>query len=209
MSSEKKKLVMFDFDGVLINTQHFWYKLHLSVNEGLTWEKFSDMSNGNFIEKQKELLENKEYNWPKNYEESFDHALHHEFTVQDILHDAILYLSDHYQMAIVSSASNKILNKFLKKENLDTCFDDILGYEDHSSKVIKINGLLEKYNIEKKDAVIITDTLGDVREANEAGVYSIGVLWGLHTEDILKQGNPVKIIANPNELLVAIQDVLK
>lgn len=206
---EKKKLVMFDFDGVLINTQHFWYQLHKSANEGLTWEKFSEMSNGNFIEKQKELKENGEYNWPKDYEESFDNALHREFSVQDILHDTILYLKDHYQMAIVSSASNKILNKFLKKENLDTCFDDILGYEDHSSKVIKINGLLEKYNIEKNNAVLITDTLGDVREANDSGVYSIGVLWGLHTEDILKQGNPAKIIANPNELLGAIKDVLK
>lgn len=206
---EYKKLVMFDFDGVLINTQHFWYKLHLSANEGLTWEKFLDMSNGNFIDKQNELLESGEYNWPKDYEETYDNALHHEFTIEDILHDTILYLSDHYQMAVVSSASNKILKKFLKKENLDGCFDDILGYEDHSSKVIKINGLLKKYNIDKTDAVIITDTLGDVREANEAGVYSIGVLWGLHTEDILKQGNPIKIIADPNELLVAIKDVLK
>ncbi|MDQ3245081.1 MAG: HAD hydrolase-like protein [bacterium] len=155
--NENKKLVMFDFDGVLINTQH----------------------------------------------------LDNDFSVDDILHDAVLYLADKYELAIVSSASNKILNTFLKKENLDGCFKDVLGYEEHSSKVVRINSLLKKYNIEAKDSVLITDTLGDLKEANEAGAKSIAVLWGLHDHSTLANGNPNAIIENPNLLIKTIEDVLK
>lgn len=200
---------MFDFDGVLINTIQFWFRLHKSANETLTWEQFSDMSNGNFIVKQNELHKEGKYNWPTDYEQSYDEALEKEFTIEDILHDTVLDLADEYHLSIVSSASNKVITKFLQKQNLEGCFHEILGYEDHHSKVVKIKSLLEKYSINSKDAVLITDTLGDVSEANDASVKSIGVTWGLHKEDTLRQGNPTKIIDNPLDLVIAIENVLK
>lgn len=205
----EKKLVMFDFDGVLINTMQFWFRLHKSSNADLTWETFSDMSNGNFIEKQNEMQKNSTYIWPTNYDESYDQALEKEFSVQDILHDAILHLADKYHLSIVSSASNKTIRKFLQKEKLESSFNEILGYEDHHSKVVKIISLLDKNNILPNHAVLITDTLGDVREATESGVKCIGVTWGLHNEKTLAKGNPAAIISNPLDLSSAIENVLK
>jgi phosphoglycolate phosphatase len=85
----------------------------------------------------------------------------------------------------------------------------VLGYDFHTSKVVKINYLLDKYKISPENSVFITDTLGDVREANECNVKSIGVTWGLHKEDTLKMGNPEKIIENPIDLFDAIEEILK
>jgi phosphoglycolate phosphatase-like HAD superfamily hydrolase len=118
-------------------------------------------------------------------------------------------LSDKHILIIVSSASSVIISNFLEKENLAPCFKEILGYDFHSSKVVKINYLLDKYSVSPLNAVFITDTLGDVREANECNVSSIGVTWGLHKEHTLKIGNPKMIIENPIDLANAVEAILK
>ena len=45
---KNKKLVMFDFDGVLINTMDLWFQINKKTNQNLTREKFDDMSRSNF-----------------------------------------------------------------------------------------------------------------------------------------------------------------
>jgi phosphoglycolate phosphatase len=130
------------------------------------------------------------------------------FTIHDILHDTVLSLADEYIVTVVSSSRSSFIEEFLRKENLTQCFREILGVDIHPSKVEKINSLLRKYNIQPHDAVFITDTLGDIREANECGVFSIGVTWGLHDRGTLAKGTPKAIIDNPQELLEAVQKIL-
>jgi phosphoglycolate phosphatase len=101
-----------------------------------------------------------------------------------------------------------MINTFLKKESIDGFFIDVLGADVHKSKVTKIKMLLDKYKVHPKDAVFITDTLGDVLEANECGVPSIAVTWGLHEKETLSKGNPAKIIENPLFLIEAVKEIL-
>jgi len=109
---------------------------------------------------------------------------------------------------IVSSSSTKCINDFLLKEKIDN-FSDVLGTDIHKSKIIKINTLLEKYNINPNDAVFITDSLGDILEGNVCGVKSIGVTWGIHPKENLEKGNPIAVISDPRDLLECIKNVLK
>jgi beta-phosphoglucomutase-like phosphatase (HAD superfamily) len=67
MNPENKKLVMFDFDGVLVNTAEFWFSLHKASNGHLTWERFEEMSHGNFIENQRKETKNNSYAYPEDY----------------------------------------------------------------------------------------------------------------------------------------------
>ncbi len=48
------------------------------------------------------------------------------------------------------------------------------------SKVEKFRMMEEKYGVRKNDMLFITDTLGDIREADKAGVPTIAVTWGAH-----------------------------
>jgi len=130
-------------------------------------------------------------------------------TIHDILRDTFLKLKDNYKLSIISSSWGDIISSFLKKENLTNYFDDILGFDVHTSKVVKIKSLLEKYNVLPKDAVFITDSLGDILESNECDVKSIGVTWGLHDKKTLEKGNPVDIIDDTRELESVINNVLK
>lgn len=194
---------------MLVNTISLWYEIYKSFNEKLTWKRFEEMSHGNFIEKQNEEIEQGENFWnQKEAERIYNDTIHVTVSIGDILHDAVLSLSSNYILTIVSSGSEHIIRNFIKKENLDGCFVDILGYEIHKKKTVKINSLLEKYNLQPNYAVFITDTLGDVREANECGVPSIGVTWGLHDRQTLEKGNPKAVIDNPPELLGTIERIL-
>jgi phosphoglycolate phosphatase len=102
-----------------------------------------------------------------------------------------------------------LINEILDREDLSSYFTEILGSDVHTSKSEKIKKLIEKYNITSKDAIYITDTLGDIKEAEGCGVKSIAVTWGFHDRKTLEKGNPVAIIDEPMDLLEAIENVLK
>lgn len=118
-------------------------------------------------------------------------------------------LCGNYKLFIISSSYGSYIKDFLKSSGLDDCFSEILGLDVHSSKEVKIKNILEKYGTAPSNAVLITDSLGDIREANTCSVPSIGVTWGISTKEILEKGNPVEIIDDPRNLVEAIENVLK
>lgn len=208
MNPQNKKLVIFDFDGVLINTHDFAFASYKELNKDFTWEKFQDFSNGNFHKTVGSEMNDgfrvpEDEKWDEMYSEKIK-----ELTITDLLVEIIKNLSLDYILAIVSSSSTKCISNFLSKEKI-TDFSDILGTDVHKSKVIKINSLLEKYNIKPNNAIFITDSLGDILEGNECNVKSIGVTWGIHPRETLEKGNPIIIIDNPMDLLITVQNMLK
>lgn len=208
MEKKNKKVILFDFDGVLVNTLEFSYKIHKRKNPNFTWERFQSYSDGNFHDGYTKAVESGEHiptdDFPKQYKDELVHI-----TIHDILHDAVLSLATNYNIAIISSTTSNVIKDFITQENLNGCFTDVLGMDVHTSKVVKIKSIIEKYNILQNEAVLITDTLGDIKEANECGIPSIGVTWGLHDRKTLEKGNPVTIIENPADLEGAIRNVLK
>lgn len=203
-----KKLVIFDFDGVLVDTEEFCYKIHKDVNKTLTWKEWQSFCDGNFIDGIINASKDKPYIIPSDFTQRYKDEIE-KINVHEALHKAILVLKINYQIAIVSSTSSDLISNFLEKENLFNYFSDILGVEIDANKTTKINSLLKKYNLKPNDAIFITDTLGDILEAKESDVKSIGVTWGLHGRENLEKGNPVTIIDDPRDLVDAIEGVLK
>ena len=207
MKNEIKKRVIFDFDGVLADTEEISFKIHKDVNGSFTWEKFQELAEGNFHERMQKSVTEDSYVVPKDYYKLYEEGLS-VVTLDEIIRNAITKLSPKFKLAIVSATTGKYISKFLEKENILKCFDDILGHEVHTSKVVKINTLLKKNGIIPQDAVLITDTLGDILEANKCEVKTIGVTWGLHTKETLEKGNPSIIIDDPRQLLETIEKFL-
>lgn len=204
----KKKIVMFDFDGVLVNTLQFSFGVHKKLNTELTWENFQDFSNGNFHSSMDKIRNDGTYNFPSKWDEEYWENIQ-KITISDILNETIKELSFESILAIVSSSTTGLINKFLEKENIKKYFSDVLGTDVHKSKKVKIDSLIKKYDVIPSEMVFITDSLGDILEGNECGVKSIGVTWGIHQKETLLKGNPELIIGDPRELLGAIKNVLK
>ena len=203
-----KKLVIFDFDGVLADTIRFCYKIHKDINASLTWEKFQGFSDGNFIEGIRKSVEEESYIIPKNFYEFYEKNLY-TINIHENLRAVVLRLKNQYNLSIISSTNGSYISNFLKKEKALGYFGDILGSDAHMSKVVKINTLLEKYKIKPKDAVFITDTTGDIMEARKCGVQSITVAWGLHSKDALLREKPFALVNTPQELEEKIEEFLK
>lgn len=206
---DKNKLVIFDFDGVFINTADLSFEIHQKANPHFTFDQYKEISNGNFHEKwaeAKEKLNLVEVGHDKFFEQ-YEIGIF-RYNIHDVLHDAVLHLADKYMLVIVTSSSGPVVKNFIEKENLSGCFTEILGYEIHKSKVVKIKSLLEKYNLLPTEAVFVTDTLGDIEEGNSCGVPVIAETWGLHSRELLESGNPAVIIEDPRELVPTIEKML-
>ena len=52
--------------------------------------------------------------------------------------------------------------------------------------------------------MLITDTVGDVREGRSCGVRVIGVAWGMHGVDALRQAGAETVVMWPQELLTPL-----
>jgi phosphoglycolate phosphatase-like HAD superfamily hydrolase len=91
--------------------------------------------------------------------------------------EAIEDLARDFNMVINSSSSTPIIVDYLTKNNLLSFFSKIYGNEI-SSKEEKFEMILQDYDLLAQDCVLITDTLGDVLEAQTLAIPSIVILWG-------------------------------
>jgi phosphoglycolate phosphatase len=201
---ENKKLVIFDFDGVLVDTLIASYSVFNEVNEGVTLDEFKTLFEGNIIESvgSKKLIQHSDYFG------QYDKQTR-ELKVPGILKETIEKLKDNYTLVIVSSTNTSSIVKILERNNVLAGFEDILGADISYNKVEKINAILKKYNKGSEDVVFITDTSGDIKEGMKCGVKSIAVTWGFHDRETLKRANPVAIIDDPKELFETIKNVVK
>lgn len=205
---EKKKLLIFDFDGVIIDTLQLWFGINKEMNPGMTFEDYSSLSHGNFYEKIKSNDLKDPFIPNPNAREIF-HEKVRDFDTPEPIQSLIKKFSQEYYLAVVSSGSEESISHFLAKEDLLKYFDHILGYQTHKSKVIKLQQLLNHHFISPAHSVFVTDTLGDIFEAHEVGIKSIGVLWGLHDRETLEKGNPEIIIDDPALLEETIKNILE
>lgn len=194
-----KKLIIFDFDGVLINTTDLVLGIMRSSNPHLSDDYFKKMSSGNFFHGLDHAIKNDGYVSRPDWEEIYKNGLKN-LTTHDIIRTLVLELFESYMLAIVSSSNSSYIRDSLREEGIDHCFRDVLGYDSHARKTVKISNLLKKYELAPNNVLFITDTLGDVREANECGVASIGVTWGLHNKEDFEAGNPFAIVDTVPEL---------
>ena len=116
-NQETKKLVLFDFDGVLVHTLEFSYKIHTYKNKNFTWERFQSFSNGNFHEEFEKAVKEENFIPTDDFYDKYAEKLS-ELTIHDILHKTILALSSLYILSIISSTNGNVIKDFLEKQNL-------------------------------------------------------------------------------------------
>jgi phosphoglycolate phosphatase len=77
---------------------------------------------------------------------------------------------------------------------------EVLGGEQEASKTRKIRSVRRRYG-ESLQAWYVCDTVGDVLEAQAAGVGTVGVAWGWHGEERLCRAGPDRMAHAPSDLL--------
>ncbi len=197
---EGKRVVIFDFDGVIVDSFEAAYKINAAKFKKLTPDDYRSWFKNNVGDILKKNLSSADINDLFNDYKK----LIKEMPIVPGIIDVLKKLAEKYTLAIVSSTDSSAIQNVLKNYSLTNYFADILGYDVESSKVKKIKMIENKYGVLQNNCLFITDTLGDIKEGNEAGVKTIGVTWGYHDRGTLENGNPIALIDTPDELEICI-----
>ena len=212
----KPKVIVFDFDGVIIDSNDFGLRQFIKVFPKITADDYKNLLRGNFrdgvdkltLEKIPETEEEKEARRAQANLEKLNVCSMFPGMVE--LAQELHGLG--YTLAMNTSASTMSCVPMLEKCGLGECFDFMGTVEVDRSKVKKFNLIKEKYSVAGSEMVFVTDTLGDLIEAKEAGVPTLVVMWGMHDRSYFTRethDNLVAIVDTVAELREKILESVK
>lgn len=203
-SSQQRKIILFDFDGVIADS----FTSAFEVSKIL----YPHITENDFRRRFEENINN--WNGPthtddcgKNIDffEKYIPKMKKMKVIPGIL-EVIKNLSHNYTLIIISSTITGPIREFMEQHKIAQYFTEIMGNDIHISKVTKIKMVFLKYKTSSKECLFITDTLGDIKEATQVGVNTIGIVWGFQDKRTITKGKPIAIAEKPEELLSIISD---
>jgi len=209
MINSKNKLIVFDFDGVLADSFSNLYTINkLSaefVNRKISEEDYIKMFSGKFHHNLYNFLDLNEEELNKYLE--YKYKIFNKYYIGANLFsfapDLIKRLSLTASLAIVSSAPEEAIRRMLEKYGLVDNFFMILGM-NKSGKILNLKKCITKAKGIDENSFFITDTVGDIIDGKEAGLKTIAVTWGFHSDNILEKINPNFIVNDYREIIKII-----
>jgi len=220
-NSSKIKAILFDWDGVILDSLPACFKIYkeyeklLNVDFGIkdkekdqfevNWVKHFvrakvDAGSGQLAEKLK-----------KTYTE-MTHSMINSNTISIFpeIRNTIKALHEKFKLGIVSNSYTELIKNKLKKEGLLDYFDFIIDVEHSRPKPdpTMLIAAVKKMDVDPKETIYIGDMDGDIETAKNAGVKSIAVTYGYHSHKRLMPKNPDEIADSPKEILDAVERII-
>lgn len=197
----EEKIIIFDFDGVIVDSFDVAFEVNKLARPTITKERYQAKFNGNIADAKHEDEKVREIDFFYEYGERFK-----KLGIKQNIKEAIIQLSKEYKLFIVSSTINSIIEEYLNRHGLLDCFNEILGFDVETSKVKKFNMVFEKYNVSPTQTIFLTDTSGDIEEAREAKInFIVGILGGYQDEDNIRKANPNAIVKDFNKFFSLVK----
>lgn len=200
--SQKEKIIIFDFDGVIADSFHVAFEVNRLARPALTEDRYQAMFNTNINDAKHTDPVVNEIDFFTEYGKRFQ-----TLGIDSGVKKAVIQLSKQFPLFIVSSTINSIISDYLTRHNIRNCFKDILGYNIEKSKIKKFNMLFEANGYLPEKAAFLTDTVGDIVEARESKInFIVGILGGYQNKQTLEAGQPDAMVENMSEFFSLIQD---
>ncbi len=198
-------LIMFDFDGVIIDSLDQFTKDFISAcnKHGLSavrsQKDMLDLFDNNVYESILSLgmdevtIDNILSSYKKNSQKNIFNS-----KLFDGVKEMLESLSLNNKVFIITSNVSSLTSDFLSLSGVD-CIEDIIGADIEKSKIKKIKHVMNLYP--NLFPYYVGDTKGDMIEGEIAGAKTIGVTWGWHTLAQLENGGADFIANSPGDIL--------
>lgn len=188
MPTEKREMIIFDFDGPIADSFEGAFAVAQKISPALTIEMYRErfQHNIHLVPTHLELPKDESINFDVEY-----HAYMRTLKLAAHKHHALISLSHYYDFHIVSGSHTDTIAEFLTRNRVAHLFKDVLGYDFGKSKIDRFQYLFDRYQSDPQQVHFITDTTGDIEEARKVSIGTIiAVLDGFHDETLLKSAQP-------------------
>ncbi|MEO1282444.1 MAG: HAD-IA family hydrolase [Pseudomonadota bacterium] len=150
----------------------------------------------------------------QSYKNAF-HDLRRDPTFHEPLYPGIKNLiedlgaQDDVLLGVATGKSDRGLHTLLDREGVRDHFATLQTADHHPSKPdpAMIQAALNETGVDAKNAIMIGDTTFDVLMARAASVYALGVDWGYHpASDLIAAGAP-RVATSADEIATITRDV--
>lgn len=205
-STTGSQIVMFDFDGVIVDSLE---QFSACMIDAFVRAGRSDLAS------REQVLDFLDVNWYEALAEvgvtpAQRHAIgealrgrsNWELRPFPGMGAALAKLAERHTLVVITSSWSDATRDFLTAHGL-AGIDEVLGCDVDESKVRKIARVMAEHG-RGAHYWYVGDTVGDIIEGREAGVHTIGVAWGWHGEARLRRAQPDHIASTPEELVELI-----
>jgi HAD superfamily hydrolase (TIGR01509 family) len=203
ISNNKQKVIVFDMDGVLFDSVAVGQAMFIENHPGTTGDDYRNVQMGNFHEETKKFLLLKVV---RTEDERVAHNAAYSVKKSQVpMYEGMKELVEALHAAgtilvLNTSAHEANCLPMLERAGILPLFDFVADANVSKSKVEKFDLIEKKYGVKKEEMIFVTDSLGDLREADIAGVPTVVVTWGIHDVSYFKN--------EPHDCAVAIVETV-
>ena len=211
------KACIFDLDGTLTNTlESMTYSVNLTLKEMGLSQITKDqcrmfVGNGARVLIERSLLAAGEKDLSRLeeslavYRRIFDENCTYHVTLYEGIPEMLKALKDRgIHLAVLSNKPDRQTVKVVKEIFGDNIFDYAQGQKDGIRRKPEPDGvwyLMEQMQVSKEECLYIGDSEVDAATGKNAGLKTIGVLWGFRDRKTLETAGADHLIERPEELL--------
>ncbi|MDO8563451.1 MAG: HAD hydrolase-like protein [Nanoarchaeota archaeon] len=199
------KVILFDYDGTILNSMDVVYKeynkiaVKYNMKKVASFKDFMDLYDANIYDSFFKLgLDKKQ---TQEFISDFRRPLieaDDDLSLFNKMDEVVEKISKKHLVIVITSNVTEVVEHSINNHGIKGV-SEVIGGDKEISKVKKIKSIIGRYP--KAQIYYVGDTKGDIVESKKIGAIAVAVTWGHHSSKKLSDAGADYIVDKPEELL--------